>query len=306
VARLSRPTHGLPVVFPELCQHCPTPACVDACIAGALSRQSGTGKVVLDSDRCVGCWSCIMACPFAAVRRDLRGRPLSARCDRCEGFHGPACVAACPTLALQRGAESAFDKAARRPEGMSVRVLAALVCLILPVAGLVAAHSAQGHGHAVGIAAGGAMAAAFLLPLLGWLSSSIVRRGVWVRLHLWAVVVAATAASVHAQGKLPYSIQSFALMALYAIVLTGVAYLYVRPLLLMLESASMRRARTPGDHPRLLALDAAARRGRARLRRIRLFLRLLDACKVVHIVLAVLAVGLVAAHVLVMTVIGGG
>ncbi|NQT89236.1 4Fe-4S dicluster domain-containing protein [bacterium] len=306
VARLSRPTHGLPIAFPELCQHCLSPACVDACIAGALASDAESGQVLLDADRCVGCWSCIMACPYAAVRRDLRDRPLSVRCDRCDGFRRSACVAACPTLSLQRGPEATLAKAMKRPEGMGRRLAAALVCIALPLTGLLAGPWLKRYRHGLGIAAGVLIAVAFLLPMLRWFFSSIVRDGVWVRLHVWGGVAAATAGSAHAAGRFAFTLQTFALLSLFALAVTGVAYAYVRPLLLMLESASLRRASAPGGHPRLLALDAAARQGAARVRWVRALLRFVDGCHPLHVLWAVLATGLVAAHVLVMTVIGGG
>ncbi|QGY41178.1 4Fe-4S dicluster domain-containing protein [Pseudodesulfovibrio cashew] len=83
------------------CRHCDEAACVAACIAGGLRKDPETGRTVYDRDRCVGCWSCLMACPYGAIRR----HPLESKivkCDLCEGREGgPACVAACPNQALK-------------------------------------------------------------------------------------------------------------------------------------------------------------------------------------------------------------
>lgn len=85
---------------PVLCRHCEDAPCVSGCIAGALTRDSATGAVVCDQDKCVGCWTCIMLCPYGVVGRhpDLS---RAVKCDLCLGRPGgPACVESCPTRAL--------------------------------------------------------------------------------------------------------------------------------------------------------------------------------------------------------------
>lgn len=85
--------------FPLRCQQCKDAACIDACKTGATYRDPISGKVLIDSEKCVGCWMCVMVCPFGAVFPDEKtGKAL--KCDLCEGFESPACVAACPTRAL--------------------------------------------------------------------------------------------------------------------------------------------------------------------------------------------------------------
>jgi carbon-monoxide dehydrogenase iron sulfur subunit len=85
--------------YQEICRHCPEPACLDACASGCIAKDPVTGVVTNDPFRCVGCWMCVMACPFDAVNRDVVNQ-VALKCDQCRGREVPACVAVCPTGAL--------------------------------------------------------------------------------------------------------------------------------------------------------------------------------------------------------------
>lgn len=84
---------------PVLCRHCDDAPCLNACIAGALYRDETSGAVRSNLDRCIGCWTCVMVCPYGAVTRQLETQ-RALKCDLCPGRDVPACVAACPTDAL--------------------------------------------------------------------------------------------------------------------------------------------------------------------------------------------------------------
>ncbi len=88
------------VSFALQCRHCGEAPCVTACLSGAMQRDAKTGAVTNDAERCVGCWTCILVCPFAAVRRDEAGRKVIGKCDFCLDLETPACVANCPNEAL--------------------------------------------------------------------------------------------------------------------------------------------------------------------------------------------------------------
>lgn len=85
--------------YPVSCRHCSEPKCVDACISAAIIFDSKKGIVVHDDTRCVGCWMCVMACPYGATRPDMKAR-LPVRCDMCADDKEPACVKGCPTKAV--------------------------------------------------------------------------------------------------------------------------------------------------------------------------------------------------------------
>ena len=85
------------------CMHCEDAPCAVACPTGAVSVDSETNFVGSDKSKCIGCHSCVMACPFGAPRFDGDGK--MEKCDGCSvrvkcGLI-PACVRICPTKALK-------------------------------------------------------------------------------------------------------------------------------------------------------------------------------------------------------------
>lgn len=87
------------------CRQCGKPACVDGCIAGAMTRNPETGVVVCDPEKCLGCRTCMTLCPFGCIHVErVQGRGYAFKCDLCGEKPGeagkPSCVAACPNRAL--------------------------------------------------------------------------------------------------------------------------------------------------------------------------------------------------------------
>ena len=89
-----------PTFLSVKCQHCNEPVCTYYCITGALHKEPGSGVIMLDEEKCIGCWTCLLACPFGAVNRD-ENRKKAVKCDLCNGDETPACVLHCPNEALE-------------------------------------------------------------------------------------------------------------------------------------------------------------------------------------------------------------
>lgn len=87
---------------PGNCMHCDKPTCVDACPTGATFKDAADGVVKVDEHLCIGCGSCIPACPYGARHRHP-DKKIVDKCDYCETRRNnakiPACVETCPTQA---------------------------------------------------------------------------------------------------------------------------------------------------------------------------------------------------------------
>ena len=86
------------------CRHCTDPICVMSCIAGAISKKDGVG--VIDKNKCGGCRTCVLVCPYGALAPSESG--VMQKCELCttNSRGEPACAAGCPNHAIvyeQRG-----------------------------------------------------------------------------------------------------------------------------------------------------------------------------------------------------------
>lgn len=108
----------LPFDVKVQCMHCDHPACVSACIVGAFSKIEN-GTVLWDTDMCIGCRYCMVACPFQipAFEYEEALIPDIKKCDFCfdrtVNNNLPACIDICPVEALTYGPRNELIKIAR-------------------------------------------------------------------------------------------------------------------------------------------------------------------------------------------------
>ena len=88
------------VHFAVNCRHCKDPICVKSYISGALSKGKD-GIVRIDRDKCVGCLTCVLVCPYGAVLPAPDGH-AAMKCALCtdNGRGEPNCVKYCPNGAI--------------------------------------------------------------------------------------------------------------------------------------------------------------------------------------------------------------
>lgn len=86
------------VCFAVSCRHCDEPFCVTNCITGALTRVDGVIRI--DRDKCVGCCTCVLSCPYGCILPGEDG--VMQKCELClnNSFGAPRCVEGCPNRAI--------------------------------------------------------------------------------------------------------------------------------------------------------------------------------------------------------------
>lgn len=99
--------------MPIQCRHCEDAPCANSCTAGAIKQVDDV--IYIDEDVCIGCKTCLLACPFGAIELLPQykggnpvaqlvledGKKVAYKCDLCKGLDEQACVKACPEDALR-------------------------------------------------------------------------------------------------------------------------------------------------------------------------------------------------------------
>lgn len=108
------------LIRPMMCMMCENPSCAEVCPTGATSIREEDGIVVINKEECIGCKSCMTACPYdsrylvenedgyfgaklneyESVAYEGMLKMTVDKCDLCiehsgEGEPNPVCVQAC-------------------------------------------------------------------------------------------------------------------------------------------------------------------------------------------------------------------
>ncbi len=112
------------LMMSDVCKHCTSAACLEACPTGAIVRTEHD-SVFIQPDVCNGCGYCVAACPFGVVdRREDDGRAWKCTLcyDRLQDGLEPACAKACPTNSIQFGEiDELRDRAGERVRDLHER-----------------------------------------------------------------------------------------------------------------------------------------------------------------------------------------
>lgn len=102
-------TESGPVFRKFQCNHCNEPACLTSCFVNAYTK-TREGAVIYDSKVCVGCRTCMIACPFYVPAYSYSSpiNPVVKKCIMCYDTRlkfgkPPACVEACPREVMTFG-----------------------------------------------------------------------------------------------------------------------------------------------------------------------------------------------------------
>ncbi|MBT3748677.1 MAG: 4Fe-4S dicluster domain-containing protein, partial [Bacteroidetes bacterium] len=110
-------TEDNPIYVKKQCMQCMQPACASACLTKAMNK-TDEGPIVWREDKCMGCRSCMISCPFDVPKFEYDSpNPKIQKCQMCferlEEGGVPACVENCGGDALLFGKRKDLLEVAR-------------------------------------------------------------------------------------------------------------------------------------------------------------------------------------------------
>jgi len=108
------------VLSPASLRRCLMPGCLELPPSAAAEIDTETGLVLHDDEACIGCDTCVGACPYGEpVHIDELG--IVKKCDACAVLRAngedPSCVASCPMRAIEFG--DIEELRAKHPEAVA-------------------------------------------------------------------------------------------------------------------------------------------------------------------------------------------
>ena len=101
---------------PVQCMHCENAPCQQVCPTHA-TYTTDSGVVLVDEEKCIGCGTCAIVCPYNAPKVDEE-KKKAVRCNGCAervaAGEKPVCVEACPARALDFGTAEEMAKMGER------------------------------------------------------------------------------------------------------------------------------------------------------------------------------------------------
>lgn len=97
----------------QVCMHCDEPVCANVCPADAISKDEFGVVHTANTERCIGCSNCVMACPFGVPNKN-ETFDLMMKCNMCYDRTSigkkPMCATVCPSGALYYGTREELAK----------------------------------------------------------------------------------------------------------------------------------------------------------------------------------------------------
>lgn len=107
---------------PVVCLQCEDPMCMNACSVDAIYKTKtpqGDTIVSINKEKCIGCYQCVVACPFGAIEYFKEQKAI--KCDLCGG--SPVCVDFCfyDSLKFIELSDEVYQKRSKKVKALTTK-----------------------------------------------------------------------------------------------------------------------------------------------------------------------------------------